>query len=222
MSHLIRFRDRKEAGILLAKYLEHYKGAPGTIILGLPRGGVVTGAEVARVLGLPLDVLVVRKLGTPGHEELAMGAIVRGGVRVLNEDVVRAMRIPLAQIESVAEREEREAARRERVFRSGRPPLELEGRTVILIDDGLATGSTMFAAVEAVRAKGAKRIVAAVPVAPPQTYERLAAKVDEIVCLSTPPDFYAVGQWYDSFTQVEDDEVVKLLEAAAESTTLRA
>jgi predicted phosphoribosyltransferase len=214
MSNMIRFRDRREAGMLLAKYLGHYKRVPDAIVLGLPRGGVVTAAEVARALGLPLDVLVVRKLGTPGHEELAMGAIVRGGVRVLNEEVVRSMRIPLSQIETVAEREEHEASRRERVFRSGRQPLDLHGRTVILVDDGLATGSTMFAAVNAVRAQGPKRIVAAIPVAPPQTCDRLRATVDEIVCLETPEDFYAVGQWYDSFEQVDDATVMALLEAA--------
>ena len=214
MTNNLRFRDRKEAGILLAKVLGHYKDVPNAIVLGLPRGGVVTAAEVARALALPLDALVVRKLGTPGREELAMGAIVPGGARVLNEDVIRARRIPLAQIEMVAEREEREALRRERLFRPGRAPLDLAGRTVILVDDGLATGSTMFAAVNAVRAQGAHRIVAAIPVAPPQTCERLGREVDEIVCLATPEDFYAVGQWYDSFEQVDDATVVRLLEAA--------
>ena len=212
---MTRFRDRKEAGALLAQRLDRYAGAAGTIVLGLPRGGVVTAFEVALALALPLDVLVVRKLGTPGHEELAMGAIVRGGVRVLNEEVIRALRIPLAQIETVAEREEREAARREKLFRGGRPPLDVHGRTVIVVDDGLATGSTMFAAVRALRALEAKRIVVAVPVAPPETCERLRKEVDELVCLSTPSDFYAVGQWYDAFGQVEDGRVVDLLYAAA-------
>ena len=208
-----RFRDRKDGGEQLGNKLARYAKTKDAIVLGLPRGGVVTAREVASRLGLPLDVIVVRKLGTPGQPELAMGAIARGGIRVLNDDVIRSLRIANHEIEAASAAEERECARREMVFRGGRPPRSLDGKTVILVDDGLATGSTMFAAVEAVRAASAARIVVAVPVAPPQTIHQLAKKVDEIVCLETPVDFMAVGEWYDDFTQLTDREVIDVLAA---------
>jgi predicted phosphoribosyltransferase len=207
----MRFHDRKQGGALLAKELRHYANHPNTIVIALPRGGVVTGAAIADALSLPLDVLVVRKLGTPGHPELAMGAVGRGGVRVLNDEVVRALRISPRVIEAAAEREEAEAERREAIFRSGRPPLAVAGKTIIIADDGLATGSTMLAAIECLKAQKPARIVVAVPVAPPDTCRTLRPEVDELVCLSTPSDFMAVGEWYDEFAQVADEAVVDLL-----------
>lgn len=185
-------------------------------MLALPRGGVPVGFEVARALGVPLDVFVVRKLGTPGHEELAMGAIATGGVRVLNERVVRRLGIPQSAIAAAAERETRELERREKLFRDGRPPERVEGRTVILVDDGLATGSTMRAAVRALRQHDPARIVVAVPVAAPETCESFQEEADAVLCLSTPMGFQAVGQWYEDFTQTTDDEVRELLARAAQ------
>lgn len=210
-----RFPNREEAGRQLGEALRRHAAASGTIVLGLPRGGVVTAHCVATALELPLDVLVVRKLGTPGQEELAMGAVGPGGVRVLNEDVLRMIHLPQEQIDAVAEREQREVRRREQIFRGSRPPLELNDRTVILVDDGLATGSTMAAAIKWVRSQKPARIVLAVPVAPAETCEHLAEQVDELVCLATPEPFYAVGQWYDDFDQVSDAEVVALLEGGS-------
>lgn len=209
------FRDRKESGQLLAKRLRRYAGSENAIVLGLPRGGVVTAFEVATALDLPLDVLVVRKLGAPGYPELAMGAVTRGGVRVLNEDVIRQLHVSKAEIDAVAEREELEVARRELLFRDNRPPLDIRGRTVIVVDDGLATGSTMFAAVRLLQSRNPARIVIAIPVAPVETVERLRREVQELVCLMMPPSFNAVGEWYADFAQVRDDEVVELLRAAS-------
>jgi predicted phosphoribosyltransferase len=216
-----RFRDRVEAGRQLAARLASYADDPSVLVLALPRGGVPVGYEVARALRAPLDVFLVHKLGVPGHEELAMGAIASGGVRVLNPDVVEMLRIPPSVIEAVTAEEEQELARREREYRDDRPLPAVRGRTVILIDDGLATGSTMRAAAEALRSEGVGRLVVAVPVAPAETRDALAREVDEIVCLATPEPFFGVGMWYEDFSQTSDAEVRALLEqrgAADEGT----
>jgi predicted phosphoribosyltransferase len=213
------FRDRAEAGRVLATELTKYADRPGVLVLALPRGGVPVAFEVARALHAPLDVFQVRKLGVPGHEELAMGAIASGGVRVLNEDLVRALRISDEVIDAVAAKEQRELERRERAYRGDRPAPEVRGRPVILIDDGLATGSTMHAAVAALREQGPARIVVAVPVGAPQTCEEFSAEADETVCACTPEPFYAVGLWYSNFSQTTDEEVHDLLERAAEERT---
>lgn len=209
------FQDRADAGRQLAARLMHYAGRPEVIVLALPRGGVPVAYEVAIALGAPLDVFLVRKLGVPGHEELAMGAVASGGVRVLNTEVVEALGISEQAIEAVAQQELRELERRERVYRGGRPPPELRDRVVVLVDDGLATGSSMRAAVAAVRQQHPRRIVVAVPTAAAETCEDFRREVDEVVCLSTPEPFYAVGLWYRDFSQTSDDEVRALLERAA-------
>jgi predicted phosphoribosyltransferase len=209
------FRDRAEAGDELADRLDHYAGRADVLVLALPRGGVPVAARVARALGAPLDVFVVRKLGVPGHEELAMGAIAGGGVRVVNEEVVGKLHLDDATIQRVAEAEEQELARREHRYRQGRPRPDLSGRVVILVDDGLATGSTMRAAVAAARAAGPPaRVVVAVPTAPAATCERFLREADEVVCATTPWPFRAVGYSYRSFPQTTDEEVQELLEAA--------
>ena len=210
-----RFSDRHDAGRRLAATLRPYAGRADVLVLALPRGGVPVGYEVARALGAPLDVMQVRKLGVPGHEELAMGAIASGGVRIVSQDVVELLQIPERVIATVAAAEERELDRRERMYRQGRPFPDVRGRTVILVDDGLATGSTMRAAAAALRAGGADRLVAAVPVAPKETCDALRKVVDEVVCTVTPQSFRAVGEWYEDFTQVEDEEVRNLLSQAA-------
>jgi len=207
-----RFRDRQEAGQLLAAELEkRLDGDRNVIVLGLPRGGVPVAAEIARRLNAPLDVFVVRKLGVPGHEELAMGAIATGGVRVVNDEVVSYLRVQPRTIDAVAEREGIELERRERAYRGSRPPLDVSGRTAILVDDGLATGSTMRAACAALRRLGPRRIVVAVPVAAQDTCREFAREVDLIVCLRTPEPFQAVGLWYEDFSQTTDEEVHALL-----------
>jgi predicted phosphoribosyltransferase len=208
----LRFRDRIEAGQLLGRELAARLGAiDDTIVLALPRGGVPVGYEVAKALGTPLDVFIVRKLGIPGHEELAMGAIASGGVRVLDRDVLDYARITPQQLDAVAAREERELARREAEFRGNRPPIDVRGRSVIIVDDGLATGSTMRAAVQALRAMQPKRVIVAVPVGAAQTCEDFREIVDDTICLRTPEPFEAVGLWYDDFTQTTDEEVHALL-----------
>ena len=211
-----RFADRREAGRLLGEALRRLALPPGTIILGLARGGVIVAAEAARALGLPLDVLVVRKLGVPGQPELAFGAIASGGHRVLNPHVIAEAGITDAEIAAVARDEERELQRREAAYRGSRPPLDLRGRTVVLVDDGLATGASMRVAVEAVRALGAARVIVAVPVAPPGVCEELAAEFPGLECLvlRTPEPFYAVGLWYRSFPHTTDEEVTAALAAA--------
>jgi predicted phosphoribosyltransferase len=211
------FADRREAGRFLAGKLTGYADRPDVLVLALPRGGVPVAFEVASALHAPLDVFLVRKLGVPGHEELAMGAIASGGVRVLNEDVVRALRIPGDVLEAVAEAEQAELERRERIYRGDRPPPDVRGRTVILVDDGLATGSTMRAAVAALRRQGPARIVVAVPVGAPETCAEFEREADEVVCARTPEPFYAVGLWYGDFSQTTDEEVHELLERAAEA-----
>lgn len=210
-----RFRDRTEAGRLLAERLTAYANRPDVLVLALPRGGVPVAYEVARALGAPLDVFLVRKLGVPGYEELAMGAVATGGVRVLNDQIVAGLRIPDHVIEAVAASEQQELARRERLYRDDRPPPDVRHRTVILVDDGLATGATMQAAIKALRALQPVRIVVAVPTGSPETCEQLKAQADDVICAITPEPFHAVGLWYEDFTQTTDEEVRDLLARAA-------
>ncbi|HEY3694318.1 phosphoribosyltransferase [Phenylobacterium sp.] len=205
------FRDRTEAGRRLAGKLSAYANRPDVIVLALPRGGVPVAIEVAQALNAPLDVFVVRKLGAPGHEEFAMGAIGTGGVRVLNDDVVKGLRIPPYAIDAVTAQERQELVRRERLYRGGRAAPDLRGLTVILVDDGLATGATMKAAIQALRQLQPGRIVVAVPAASPETCEQLKPEVDEIVCDITPEPFHAVGAWYEDFSQTTDEDVRELL-----------
>jgi predicted phosphoribosyltransferase len=209
-----RFRDRTEAGRRLAERLTAYADRPDVLVLALPRGGVPVAYEVARALRAPLDVFLVRKLGVPGYEELAMGAVATGGVRVLNDQIVAGLRIPDHVIEAVAEAEQRELARRERLYRGDRPPPDVRHRTVILVDDGLATGATMQAAIKALRALPPARIVVAVPTGSPETCEQLKAQADDVICAITPEPFHAVGLWYEDFTQTTDEEVRDLLARA--------
>ncbi|MCZ4494636.1 MAG: Erythromycin esterase [Conexibacter sp.] len=209
-----RFSDRLAAGRALAERLRAYAGRDDVVVLGLPRGGVPVAFEVAQALGAPLDVFVVRKLGVPGHEELAFGAVATGGMRVINKELVDSLDLPLEWIEAIDAKERRELERQERTFRADRPPPDLSGRTVVLVDDGLATGSTMVAAVQAVRQEEPARIVVAVPVADADVCEALRSLADEVVCLQTPRPFRAVGQWYEDFSQTGDDEVRQLLERA--------
>ena len=213
------FLNRIEAGRQLAEKLDNYAGHEDVIVLGLPRGGVPVAHEVAKRLRAPLDVFIVRKLGVPGFEELAAGAIASGGVRVLNEDVMRAIPHANEVIEAVTAREAAELERREQIYRQGRPPPELRGRIVILVDDGLATGATMRAAVKALRHGGAAKIVVAVPVGPPDTCREIEQQADETVCLSTPAFFQAVGQYYEDFSQTTDEDVRQLLARAAQERT---
>lgn len=206
--------NRTEAGRALGVALKAYQGRNDLLVLALPRGGVPVACQIAAALNAPLDLLVVRKLGTPGHEELAMGAIASGGVRVLNRDVVRARDIGDRVIENAVARELREVERRETAYRGERVRPAVEGKCVIVVDDGLATGATMRAAVAALRLQKPSRIVVAVPVAPVETVTLLEREADEVVCLETPEPFWAIGQWYDDFPQVSDEEVRELLAAA--------
>ena len=210
------FVDRRQAGRLLAESLRFLANRPHTLVLGLPRGGVPVAYEVAQAICAPLDVLLVRKLGVPGHEELAMGAVASGGSLVVNDDVVRHLRIGQAVIDAVARAELEELDRRERLYRDRRARPEVKDRTVVLIDDGLATGSTMKAAAQVIRQQSPRRLIVAVPVAAQSTCESLASEVDQVICLSTPEPFYAVGLWYEDFSQTTDDEVQHLLTEAAE------
>jgi predicted phosphoribosyltransferase len=205
------FSDRREAGRQLATKLGTYANRDDVIVLALPRGGVPVAYEVARALAAPLDVFVVRKLGVPGHEELAMGAVASGGVRVLNRDVVGMLRIPDDIIDAVARTELQELDRRERLYRDARPQPHMKGKTVILIDDGLATGATMLAAIEALRQLAPERVVVAVPTAAAETCEQMRQKADDVICAITPEPFYAVGVWYRDFSQTSDEEVRDLL-----------
>ena len=211
------FTDRRDAGRVLAKRLELYAHRPDVLVLALPRGGVPVGYEVAQALGVPLDVFLVRKLGVPGHEELAMGAVASGGLRVLNEDVVEHLRIPARLVERVATRELHELRRREKAYRDDRPLPAVQGRTLILVDDGLATGSSMRAAVSTLCQEAPARLVVAVPTAARETCADLAAHVDELVCVMTPDPFYAVGIWYQDFSETTDEEVTRLLSVSRQT-----
>ena len=217
----VQFADRKQAGQVLAQKLLRYRDDAGAVVLALPRGGVPVAFEVAHALHAPLDVFIVRKLGLPGHEEFAMGAIATGGVMVMNPDLA-GFHIPEPAIEAVVARERSELDRREVLYRGDRPPLPIEGRVAILVDDGLATGSTMLAAATAVRRQRPKRIVVAVPVAAAETCQAFRSEVDEVVCAVTPESFRAVGMWYADFGQVSDAEVHALLDAAWRAESDRA
>jgi len=216
------FRDRTEAGRMLAETLREYAGRKDVVVLALPRGGVPVGYEVAKALNAPLDVFVVRKLGLPGQEELAMGAIASGGARVLNRELISALGIPDEVVEQVTQDEQRELERREREYRDGRPPIDVAGRTVILVDDGLATGSSMRVAVLALKQKQPAQIVVAVPVAPRESCAEMESVADKVVCAVTPEPFWGVGQWYEDFSQTSDEEVRDLLRRAASFPAHRA
>ena len=211
------FQNRRQAGRHLAARLEEYANRSDVLVLALPRGGVPVGFELAKALRAPLDVFIVRKLGVPGQEELAMGAIAAGGVRILNDEVVRHLGIPEAVIAAVASAEQKELERRDQMYRDSRPLPALRGRTVILVDDGLATGSTMRAAIAAVRQQHPARIVVAVPVGAASTCEEFKLEVDRIVCGLTPEPFHGVGEWYEDFSQTTDEEVRGLIDLASQS-----
>jgi predicted phosphoribosyltransferase len=215
------FSNRREAGRELARLLPTAQPADDVVVLALPRGGVPVAFEIARALGVPLDVFLVRKLGTPGHSELAMGAIASGGIRVLNDEVVQSLDIPQHLIDAVTKREQSELERREAAYRHGRPLPSLRNRTVVLVDDGLATGSTMKAAVQAVKLQEPARVVVAVPVGAPETCRALRAIADEVICARTPAHFSAVGEWYRDFAQTTDEEVVALLRESLQHHTTR-
>ncbi len=216
---LAQFHDRKEAGKLLAAKLTVYANKQDVIVLALPRGGVPVGFEIAQALHVPLDVIVVRKLGVPGQEELALGAIATGGVRILNNDVVQFLNIHNELIDKIATHEQHELERRERLYRGDRPAYDIGGRTVILVDDGIATGATMHAAIEAIKQRQPSRIIIAVPTAAPSTCDEFAVEVDELVCMIQPEPFIAVSYWYRQFSQTSDDEVRRLLERANHGTS---
>jgi len=212
------FADRTQAGSQLGQALRAYAGRSDVVILALPRGGVPVAFEIMKAINATLDLMLVRKLGTPGQEELAMGAIAAGGVQLLNPDIVESLRIPAAAIEAVAKRERKELERRQRAYRGDRPFPDVTQRCVILVDDGLATGATMRTAIKALRQQHPARIVVAVPVAPPETILTLQQEADEVICLATPRPFWAIGQWYLDFPQVSDEEVKDLLQRAQETT----
>ena len=205
------FRNRTDAGLQLAQRLSSFAGRADITVLGIPRGGVVVAFEIAQALHSPLDVFLSRKLGVPGHEELAFGAVSAGDGRYLDRQVIRAARVTPQQIESVTESVQAALAQRAALYRRDRPPLQIEGRAVILIDDGIATGASIYAAISALRQMNPARLILAVPVAPPSTCAWLKTQVDQLICLHEPENFYAVGQFYDQFTQVTDDEVIHLL-----------
>lgn len=222
MARLERFENRLQAGVLLAQRLGSYARRSDVIVLALPRGGVPVGFAVAQELEVPLDILLIRKLGVPGHEEYALGAIASGGLTVLQPDVMDTLAIPMSVVESIAQRELAEIERRETVYRAGHPALQVHDRIVILVDDGLATGSTMLAAVRVVRQLNPARVVAATPVAAHETCRELGGEVDEMICLRTPEPFYAVSLWYQDFDQTGDDEVIRLLAEARQAYQRRA
>lgn len=216
---MLLFQDRTDAGQQLAQKLNEYAGRPDVVVLALPRGGVPVAYEVAQALQAPLDVFLVRKLSLPGHEELAMGAIASGGVRILNQEVINAMRIPGDVIDAISQREQQELARQEQIYRNDNPTPSLQDQIAILVDDGLATGASMAAAVMALRAREPEEIVVAVPIGDTESCERFAQRVDRMICLETPDPFFGVGLWYENFTQVRDEEVRDLLIRAAERFT---
>ncbi|MGA2511747.1 MAG: phosphoribosyltransferase [Candidatus Acidiferrales bacterium] len=213
--HMV-FQDRQEAGRKLAERLRAYANRNDVVVLGIPRGGVPVAFEVARALRAPLDIFLSRKLGVPGQEELAFGAIATGGTRVLDREIIEAVGISEEQIEQITAKVKTELERRENLYRGAQPPLRVEGLTVLLIDDGIATGSSMRAAIKALRQMKPARVVVAVPVAPQSTCSRLALEVDELICVHTPKDFYAIGQFYEDFSQVADEEVTALLRQAVQ------
>jgi putative phosphoribosyl transferase len=217
MSYIQQYGDRAEAGRLLASELVHYAGHPKLLILALPRGGVPVAFEIAQALHAPLDVFLVRKLGVPGQEELAMGAVASGNVRILQSDVLEAFGISHSTLQAATLQETEEMARRERLYRGDRPSPQVRDRTIILVDDGLATGSTMRAAIAALKQQHPERIIVTVPVATRETCAEFESEVDEIICLRTPASFQAVGLWYERFPQLTDEEVCELLEKADES-----
>jgi len=210
-----RFKDRKDAGRILADKLSKYTNHPNAVVLALPRGGVPVAFEVAQELGLPLDVLIVRKLGVPNHEELAMGAIASGGIRFLNRSVIESLRILPETLEAVERREALELMRREAIYRGNRSPIQVEGRIVILIDDGIATGSTMRVAIQLLRAQHVQKIIVATPAAPPSAKWEIEPLVDEFIAVVLPPDFYGVGQFYEDFAQMDDDTIYELVQMGA-------
>lgn len=212
----MHFHDRFEAGQILAEKLQHYRDRPDVLVLALPRGGVPVAFEIARSLNAPLDVFLVRKVGVPGHEELAMGAVANRNIRVSNQDVVQRLGISEAVFDEVADREHHELRRRRDLYRGGEPPLQVADHTIILVDDGLATGSTMRAAIAALREQRPSRLVVAVPVGASETCANLGQEVDEIVCGACPEQFTAVGAWYDDFSPTSDETVTHLLAKAAE------
>lgn len=214
MGTMQRFKDRREAGKLLAAALKSYQGREDLLVMALPRGGVPVAFEVASALGAPLELLIVRKLGVPGHEELALGAIASGGVRALNQEIIAALGIRLAVVEAVAAREGLELARREELYRGSRPMLPVAGQVVVVIDDGIATGATMRAAVQALRQLGAASVIVATPTSSRDSAQMLRQEADEVICLATPEPYYAVGLWYEQFEQTSDDEVRRLLAVA--------
>lgn len=216
------FRNRREAGRLLGDLVRRSVTDPGALVLGLPRGGVPVAFEVALALKAELDVFLVRKIGMPGEEELALGAIASGGVRTLNKDLVRHLRVPAEAIEEIAARQQIELERQERAFRGDRPPISAAGRAVVLVDDGLATGASMQAATSAIRPMGARLVIVAVPVAARSTCKEFRARVDQVICAATPDPFGSVGAWYEDFSQTGDQEVRNLLQEAAQIVAERA
>ncbi len=213
-----RFTDRSEAGLFLAEKLKDYKGKPDVIVLALPRGGVPVGYEVAKMLSVPLDVLIVRKLGVPGQEELAMGAVASGGEAVFNKDVIAMLQIKKSDIEAVIEAERVELKRRELAYRGAHPFPKLENKTIILVDDGIATGATMRAAIQSLKKQNPAKLIVATPVGETQVCQQMASMVDEVICLLTPEFFSSVGQWYQAFPQTTDKEVSTCLLKAKKAT----
>ena len=205
------FRDRSDAGKKLAQRLLKYKDKPETIVLGLPRGGVVTGYEVAKLLDLPLDIVVPRKVGFPDNPELALAAIAEDGSIIINDQLMNDLGLQLNDLQDLIAKEKKEAARRMKLYRAGRPPLELAGKKVILVDDGVATGATMRAAISSVRSRGARSIIVAIPVAPSEVLDEIRSEVDDLICLLVPDQFFGVGGFYESFPQTEDQEVIDLM-----------
>jgi putative phosphoribosyl transferase len=221
MTVTAQFQDRYEAGQALAAKLEHHAGDPDVVVLALPRGGVPVGYEVSQALNAPLDIFLVRKIGVPGYEELAMGAVASGGVKIFNHEVLQRLGISERILDGIVREKERELEQQEKAYRGERPPTQIEGRTVILVDDGLATGASMRAAVQAVKKKSAKSVIVAVPVGSADTCNQLQSEVDEVICGMTPEPFYAVGAWYSDFMQVTDEEVRELLDRAAHERRVR-
>ena len=212
------YRDRTDAGRTLAGYLKEYENRADTVIAAIPRGGVMVGVEIANQLRLPMTVFLLRKLGMPGQEELSLGAIASGGSKIINADLVRSLRVPQDVLDSVAFRETQELLRREQLYARGRPPVDLRGKLVILVDDGIATGAGARLAIQAVRGQGARKVILAVPVGPRNTMEQLREEADEVVCPAEPTNFHAVGEWYQDFRQVSDCEVCQLLDSLSEKT----